>query len=109
MNYEQPAAQGLPLTTILMTILVLLLIYTLVRRILDLYRKKNIRARSQEAGQLNHETRRMNEEHQKYTREQNTMAQEKRDEQIRLLSELVELEKQSVGNQKEIQEILKNR
>lgn len=50
--------------------------------------------------QRNKEVIRKNDEHRKYIVEQNTMAQAKRDEQIRLLNELVE-------NQKEILELLK--
>lgn len=59
--------------------------------------------------QRNKETLRQNEETRKYNIEQVAMAQAKRDEQIRLMNELVELEKQSVENQKEILELLKRR
>lgn len=61
------------------------------------------------ATQRNNEVRRRNEEEREYYHEQNRMAQAKRDEQIRLLNELVELEKQSVENQKEILELLQSR
>lgn len=106
MNYGQPVIQGPALSTILTVIMIVLIIYMFpVRDYLNGSRNKKLRARNQIAVQ----------EQRDYIRKQNTMAQAKRDEQIRLLTELVELgkqnsemQKQSLQTQKKILELLKH-
>jgi hypothetical protein len=102
-NYQP---QG-TLNAILTMVMIILVIYIFPFR--DLRLERINKRRNQEVSQRQ-------KEQADYLREQNTVAQAKRDEQIRLLTELVELEKhdfemqkQSLDNQKEILETLNRR
>lgn len=95
--YGQPFFNASNIVTIT---LIIVLIIVVIRTLVSQSRSVKIQNNSQEAL-------RRNEEHRRYIVEQNTMAHAKRDEQIRLLTELVELQKQSTENQKEMLKLLK--
>lgn len=94
MNY---GPQG-TLNAILTIVMIILVIYIFPFR--DLRSERINKKRNEQTKRKNEEQVRKNEEYRDYLREQNAMAQAKRDEQIRLLGEVLQ-------NQREILDELK--
>lgn len=79
---------SIPLNALLTIVLIVLVLYIFPFR--DWTSRSRNKKRNQEATQRNQEQIRKNEEYRNYLREQNAMAQAKRDEQIRLLGEILD-------------------